>query len=262
MKAGEDIGPLPRLPSVLRVEVKFTTGTTISVPRREREALLRSDRAAVGAVAALFWCGERAVDGRWFIVDAAESFRSSDAGATSLGVHDLRRIEKTQPWLAGVRDHVEHTWPAFLAAFGQQALSGHEALQEELSTLHRAGKLAEHVVDTDVLEFEHRSTVKAIIDQDGAAVAGHIFQDLLAYLLALAGYKTVRTNPIGVPDIEVSDLARADTDVVRLELSQQQVEALIRLARNAGDAALAESLERRIRVRERPAPARRGISGK
>ena len=246
MKAGEDIGPLPRLPSVLRVEVKFTTGTTISVPRREREALLRSDRAAVGAVAALFWCGERAVDGRWFIVDAAESFRSTGGEATSLGVHDLRRIEKTQPWLAGVRKHVERTWPAFLAAFGQLALAGHDALQKELSALHGSGRLAEYVIGADVLEIEHRNAVKAIIDRHGAAVAGHVFQDLLAYLLVLAGYATVRTNPIGVPDIEVSDVVGTDRGRIRLELSRKQVQRLIRLARKAGDTALAESLKLRI----------------
>jgi Holliday junction resolvase len=246
VKAGEDIGPLPRLPSVLRVEVKFTTGTTISVPRREREALLRSDRAAVGAVAALFWCGERAVDGRWFIVDAAESFRSSGSEATSLGVHDLRRIEKTQPWLAGVRKHVERTWPAFLAAFGQLALAGHDALQKELSALHGSGRLAEHVVGAGVLEIEHRNAVQAIIDRHGAAVAGHVFQDLLAYLLVLAGYATVRTNPIGVPDIELSDVVGADDRRVRLEISRKQVERLIRLARKAGDTALAESLESQV----------------
>ena len=43
----------------LKVEAKFTTGTTISVPKREREALLGNDRNVVGAVAALFWCGQR-----------------------------------------------------------------------------------------------------------------------------------------------------------------------------------------------------------
>jgi len=246
VKAGENTHPLPRLPSVLRVEVKFTTGTTISIPRREREALLRSNRAAVGAVAALFWCGEHAVDGRWFIVDAEESFRSSGSETTSLGVHDLRRIEKTQPWLAGVRDHVERTWPAFLAAFGQLALAGHDALQNELSALHESGRLAEHVLGADVLELEHRNSVKAIIDRHGAAVAGHVFQDLLAYLLVLAGYATVHTNPIGVPDIEVSDPAGEVADLVSLELRREQVEALIRLARKVGDVALAENLELRI----------------
>jgi hypothetical protein len=192
--------------------VKFTTGTTIAVPQREREALLGNDPAVVGAVAALFWCGERDLDGRWFIVDSVESFRSARAERASLMAHDLGRIEKSQPWLRGVRDHIERKWRPFLGTFAQQALAGHEALQTELRELHHARKLPGRLIGADVLEMEHRNTLDAIIKHHGPRVAGHIFQDLLAYLLGLAGYRTVRTNPIGVPDIEVSDLARADGD--------------------------------------------------
>jgi len=234
---------------VLRVEVKFTTGTTISVPRREREALVNSDCTTVGAVAALFWCGERAVSGRWFIVDAAESFRSSSGDSTSLGVHDLRRIEKAQPWLAGVREHVERTWPAFLSTFRQSALSGHDALQKELFELHESGRLAEYLVGPGVLEIEHRDTVQEIVDRHGAAVAGHLFQDLLAYVLVLAGYATVHTNPIGVPDIEVSDVLSTNDQRIRIDLSREQVQILVHLAREAGDAELAAHLETRLAKR-------------
>jgi len=227
--------------------VKFTTGTTISVPKREREALLDNDRNVVGVVAALFWCGKRDIDGRWFIVDAAESFRSGKTEGGSLGVQDLRRIEKSQPWLGGVRKHVERMWPPFLCAFGELALAGHKALQAELREEHRVGKLGNHLGDAAVLDMEHRRAVQAIVETHGTSMAGHIFQDLLAYLLGLAGYQTIRTNPVGVPDIAVSGLIDAGPhDRVTLDLSRPQVETLIRLARKAGEAILADKLELRI----------------
>src|SRR5207247_1545886 len=106
--------------------------------KREHEALLGNDRSVVGVVAALFWCGQPDVDGRWFLVDASECFRSGKAEGGSLGVFDLRRIEKSQPWLTAVRDHVGLMWRPFLRAFGERALAGHEALQAELGELHQA----------------------------------------------------------------------------------------------------------------------------
>jgi len=236
---------LRQFPKALRIESKFTTGTTIAIPQREREALLSKDQDVVGVIAALFWCGKRDVDGRWFIVDAAESFRSGPTDGGSLGVQDLQRIEKGQAWLAGVRHHIEQTWPPFRRAFRDEALVGHEALRTELKELNRLGRLQERLAADPVLELEHRNAVCEILDHHGAAVAGHIFQDLLAYLLALAGYKRVQINPIGVPDIEVSDF-RSDviSDLVTLTLTREQLDRLVKLCQAAGESELVESLTR------------------
>lgn len=232
-----------RFPKALRVEAKFTTGTTIAVPKREREALLSKDQDVVGVIAALFWCGTREVDGRWFIVDAAESFRSGPAEGGSFGVQDLQRIAKGQAWLAGVRHHVEQTWPPFLRAFHDEALAGHEALCIQMEDLKKVGRLQERLTKDPVLELEHRNAVRAIIDTHGAAVAGHVFQDLLAYLLVLAGYDRVQINPIGVPDIEVSDFqGDPGSDFVTITLTRQQIDLLMKLCRAAGEANLAEVL--------------------
>jgi hypothetical protein len=232
-----------RFPKALRVEAKFTTGTTIAVPKREREALLSKDQDVVGVIAALFWSGTREVDGRWFIVDAAESFRSGPAEGGSFGVQDLQRIAKGQAWLAGVRDHVEQMWPPFLRAFQDETLAGHEALCIHLEELKRVGRLRERVTKDPVLELEHRNAIRAIVDTHGAAVAGHIFQDLLAYLLVLAGYDRVQINPIGVPDIEVSEF-RDDlgSNLVTITLTREQADVLVRLCQAAGEDKLAEAL--------------------
>lgn len=213
------------------------------IPKREREALLSKDQDVVGVIAALFWSGTRDVDGRWFIVDAAESFRTGPADGGSFGVQDLQRIEKGQAWLAGVRYHVEQRWPPFLRAFHDEALAGHEALCIELEELKRVGRLQERLAENPVLELEHRNAVRAIVDTHGAAVAGHIFQDLLAYLLALAGYNRVQINPIGVPDIELSDF-RGDlsSHLVTFTLTREQADLLVKLCRAAGEDKLAEAL--------------------
>lgn len=238
-----------RFPKVLRVEAKFTTGTTIAVPKREREALLSKEQDVVGVIAALFWCGIREVDGRWFVVDATESFRSGPTDGGSFSVQDLQRIEKGQVWLADVRRHVEQTWPVFLRAFLDEALAGHEALCIQLEELKKVGRLQERVTKDSVLELEHRNAVRTIINTHGAAVAGHIFQDLLAYLLVLAGYDKVQINPIGVPDIEVSDF-RGDrsSDLVTITLTQEQVDRLVKLCQAAGEQGLVEALVRNRRL--------------
>ena len=81
----------PRLPKTLRVEAKFTTGTLITIPKREREALIGHDPEVVGAVAALFWSGGWDADGRWSIVDI-ESFPA----VSSLSAIDLQRLARNQ----------------------------------------------------------------------------------------------------------------------------------------------------------------------
>ena len=246
----------PALPAVMRVEAKFTTSKGIVVPRRELDALSGNGADAVGLVAVLFWCGERDLDGRWILVDAAESFRRGDAEGASLGAACLRRLRNSQPWLGAVHGHVERSWKPFLAAFGELALAGHEVLKAELEEIHRADRFAEHLPAGDVLDLEHRARVAAIVGALGEHVAGHVFQDLLAYLLGLAGYRTVQVNPVGVPDIEVADLAARhapsgdaqpdETSLfaprIHLELSRPEVERLRRLASAAGDTDLLRKL--------------------
>jgi hypothetical protein len=225
-----------RFPTTLRVESKFTTGTQITLPRREIDALLGTDRGTVGAVAALFSCGKHRTDAQWFVVDAAESFRGGGAASFRLALEDLERIERRQTWLEGVRLHVRRTWPRFLAAFRERALAGHVALLAELDSLHRTSRLAEQVAGREVLQLEHREAVRAVVTTLGEAGAGHVFQDMLAYVLALAGYRTVRVNPIGVPDIELADLALdGGREEIRLTLAREQVECLLRLTREAGE---------------------------
>ncbi len=197
----------------------------------------------VGLIAALFWSGTRDVDGRWFIVDAAESFRTGPADAGSLDVRDLERLEKSQAWLAGLRNFVGQTWPSFLRAFYEEALAGHEALKTELERLKRIGQLHERVTKDSVLELEHRKAVRGIVESLGASVSGHVFQDLLAYLLALAGYTRIQINPIGIPDIEASEFVdHSDAKLVVLTLTQDQADRFIELSKVAGDEELVNLL--------------------
>lgn len=226
----------PKFPKALRIEVKFTTGMSISVPKREREALLSKDPDVVGVIAALFCFGKRDYDSRWFIVDAAESFRTAAGDGGRLAVQDLQRIERGQAWLAAIHDHMDRAWPRFLRAFLDDALAGHEALCGELEILRRTNGLEKRISAEPVLELEHRSAVRRIVDHHGATGAGRIFQDLLAYLLALAGYRKVQLNAVGVPDIEVSDfLGDQSTELVTFTLTRQQAERLGTLAKAAGD---------------------------
>jgi len=69
------------------------------------------------------------------------------------------------------------------------------------TTALRITVVREHVLDTD-----HHRAINAIVKKLGASVAGTVLQDLLAYLVALAGYDTLRINPMGVPDIELTGL--------------------------------------------------------
>jgi hypothetical protein len=193
------------LPAVLRVEVKFTTRKSISVVPRERSALKPRQADEVGVVAAMFWCGDRDRDGRWLMVDANEAF-PSQRGTTSMGIRKMARIAERQASLAPLRSHVDVHWPRFLRAFMPQALESHEVLKAALADAHSGNGLAEPLSGDDPLEFEHRERIAAILKKHGASLSGLIFQDFLAYLLGMAGYRDVQLDPVGVPDIEVSGL--------------------------------------------------------
>lgn len=238
------------LPAALSVECKFTTGTTIVIPRRERDALVAIDGGRTGIVAALFWCGQRDYDGRWLIVDAAETLRAGRGATTTLSLADLGRIEKSQAWLDPIRLHVRNWWNPFLMAYRDEALSGHEGLLSELRTLHEDNALRARVTKEHFLDLEHRRAMQEILSTHGPSVAGHIFQDLFAYLLALAGYMTVRLNPIGVPDIELSDLRSKATRKRTVRLTGAELANVYELCRAAGAQSLAE-LFRPARLRRK-----------
>lgn len=144
---------------------------------------------------------------------------------------------------------MSETWPPFLAAFRDQALAGHGGLLRELEDLHRTSKLAEHVVGRDVLELEHRNAVRELVEHCGESDAGRLFQDMLAYVLAMAGYRSVRVNPVGVPDIELGDPDNAavgsgvaEPGSVQVRLSREQVKRLVRLTLAAGELEVADEL--------------------
>ena len=209
---------------------------------------------AAGVIAVLFWNGTADPNGRWLLVDARESLRVGSAAAASFRARDLVRLDRGQSWLAGLREHVAENWRPFLAAFAELSVLGHEALSTELAELHKSGKIREHVDGhrADVLEVDHRNSVQTIVDQLGESVAGHVFQDLLAYLLGMAGYRTVRMNAVGVPDIELSDLAGVGLEERFLvSLSRAQMERVIELAQAAGDSSLVGALSDSTRRRKK-----------
>ena len=189
------------MPNHLLVESKLTTGTVVTMPKRELDVLINQAPDTAGVVAVLPWVGRRRIDGRWLIV-GAEHFKD----AATRSVEDLERIVRSQPGLAGVQSHVDTMWVPFLAQFRDVALEGHTRLQAVLEERHNAGGESEFLSLDDTLDFEHRQSIALILAHHGAMVAGQIFQDLLAYLLALAGYRSVTINPVGVPDVRLGDL--------------------------------------------------------
>lgn len=238
---------------MLRVECKFTTGRAISLPRRELEALYVQRENEAGIIAALFWHGAADPNGRWVLVDAKESIRPGRAAAVSFGFKDLVRLDRTQVWLAGIREHVAENWRPFLAAFSELSLEGHDALCAALGALHAEGKLRDQVEPYrgEVLEVDHRNSIQTIVRQLGESVAGHVFQDLFAYLLGMAGYRTVRMNAVGVPDIELEGLEpyTSTDDRFIVSFSREQLERVIDLAQAAGEEPMVGMLRKSMRRR-------------
>ena len=234
------------LPTILKSEVKLTTGSGVQVSARELEALRVDDATSAGILAVLFWCGDREVDGSWLIVDAAE-IHEREGESVSATRSALLRTSRAQPWLDGLRRHVDRYWPPFLDAFKEEALRDHGSLVEELARCHREGLIEARLPEHQILAAEHRATLAELIASHGEADAGRILQDLLAYLLALAGYRKVTNNPVGVPDFVLSDLAgdvRSGSKVV-FELTLEEADRLLRLCRSAGDDQLAQAVTAR-----------------
>ena len=247
------------LPETIRIEVKSTTGEAVPVPARELAALaVRSDNE-LGILAVLFWCGDRNVDGRWLIADAADSFRRSSSEITSVSKKHMERADRGQPWLNELKEHIANLWPPFLHAFFDDAMRGHEPLCEALKYAHEHGTVSARLPTERVLDVDHRDAIQALIDHHGESLAGHIFQDLFAYLVGQAGYATVTLNPVGVPDATVSGLRSAGTDeVLEIDLGRfsiAEVRQLLSHCEEAGNHLLAD------RIRSLLAESRSAHSG-
>ena len=230
-------------PELIRIEVKITTSEQVPLPARELEALATKGDNEAGIVAALFWCGDRNVDGHWLVADAEQTFRNSGANSISISKAKMVRAHRTQSWLADLKNHVAATWPSFLHAFFEEAMEGHEVLCEVLRARLSGGTVAQRFSEDRILEIDHRHSVDSIIKHHGESVAGHVFQDLFAYLVGCAGYNDVVLNPVGVPDATVSGFiggSLAVTSSVELgAFSLDEATRLIEYCEQSGDAELA-----------------------
>ena len=239
-------------PELIRIEVKTTTSEQVPLPARELEALATKGNAEAGILAALFWCGDRNVDGRWLIADAEQTFRKSGANAISVSKANMLRAHRSQPWLADLKEHITNNWPGFLHAFFNDAMAGHEVLCVVLADCHAAGNIAERLPKERILDTDHRDAVRSIIEQHGESVAGHVFQDLFAYLVGYAGYADVLLNAVGVPDATVSGFrARSSfaSSAQTIELGEFTVEEARRLLHSceaSGEAELASRIRERM----------------
>lgn len=252
------------LPPTLRAEVKLTTGTGVSVSSRELEALAPTVPGELGVLAVLFWCDDREVAERWTIADAA-LFPDRSAETVSFTREAFVSIARSHRHLRALREHVDQNWPGFLQAFEDAALEGHDALSEALARAHREGTLRDRFPPHRVLDFEHRGSLERLIETQGESNAGRIFQDLLAYLVALAGYGSVTNNPVGVPDFVVSGLADrssactaasapAGEKPVVIELTPGELDRLVLHCRAAGDDDLARIVAQQSAAAARLAP--------
>lgn len=237
------------LPVKIKAEVKLTTGGGVSLASRELDALAVTESGEVGLLAVLFVGGDRDLDGRWTIVDAAELHRPN-GDSVSAARSAMRSMARTQPWLDDLRRHVDEAWPPFLHAFADVAANGHSALVARLDDLHRAGRLGQHLPRHQVLAVEHRKAVHDLVARHGESDAGRLAQDLLAYMLALAGYAKVTLNAVGVPDLVLEGRAMQEAgDAVALSIARSDAERLVDLCRAAGDERLARALEVSLKAR-------------
>ena len=101
-----------------------------------------------------------------------------------------------------------------------------------------------------MLETEHRATLCSFVEQNGESNAGRLAQDMLAYMLAMAGYQKVTLNAVGVPDFVLEDLRKSDESAARpmvnLTLPRPDVARLLELCRNAGAEELVHVLEKEL----------------
>ena len=237
-------------PETIRIEVKTTTSEAVPLPLRELAALDATDTNEVGILAALFWCGDRSIDGRWLIADAEATFQKRATQTISVRKIRMERAHRGQPWLDGLKKHITDVWPPFLQAFSEDAMRGHEALCEVLKHAHENGTVAARLPTERVLDTDHRDAIQSLIEHHGESPAGHIFQDLFAYLVGHAGYVTVTLNPVGVPDVTVSGLRSAGvSDALEIDLgrfSVKQARQLLRYCEESKDEVLAARIRAQL----------------
>ena len=237
-------------PETIRIEVKTTTSEAVPLPLRELAALDTKDANEVGILAALFWCGDRNVDGRWLVADAEATFRQRAAQTIFVPKTRMERAHRGQSWLDGLKQHITDVWPPFLQAFFEDAMRGHEALCEVLKHAHENGTVAARLPTERVLDTDHRDAIQSLIDHHGESPAGHIFQDLFAYLVGHAGYSTVTLNPVGVPDVTVSGLREAGTaDALKIDLGRftlKEARQLLRHCEESKDEVLAARIRAQL----------------
>lgn len=229
------------LPATIRAEVKVTTSDTVQLGRRELDALGSSDPSSVGILATLFWPGKHGTGGRWVVVDGVESFKKVSAASISVGLQALARAERQQSALADLRAHVDTVWPRLLGAFLDDALASHEQLTARLRQCHESGSLRDQLPAHEVLDHDHRNALNAIFENLGEAEAGRVLQDLFAYLLGLAGYRSITVNAIGVPDLVATDLepSGAQERSVTVVVTLPEALRVARWCKETGDEELA-----------------------
>lgn len=239
------------LPAILKAEAKLTTGEGVSVAARELDAL-EAPGGGLGIVAVLLVGGGAEQDGRWVLVDAAGwSGRSGESVSAARSV--LAGLERGQRHLDLLRRHVDETWPRFLVGFREAAEAGHGALVEALQAAHRDGTTRDLLPPDPVLAYERREAVRELLVQHGESDAGRLAQDLLAYVLAFAGWRKVTLNAVGVPDFVLEEVAaeRAAPQQVTITLRRDEAERAAARLRAAGEHALALALESRIAAARR-----------
>ncbi len=228
-------------PATIKAEVKVTTGAVIQVSRRELDALRSSDPSSCGILAALYWPGDRAMGGRWIVVDAAAAFGRQSGPTVSVRLATLTRAVRQQPWLDDLRVHVGASWPQMLHSFLEDALASHGQLTERLRHCHEQDTMREQLPTFQVLEHDHKQALDKVFGELGEAEAGRVLQDLFAYLLCLAGYRSITSNPVGVPDFVATGLeGEASEDrLVSILVTREEAERIVACCQKAGEIELA-----------------------
>jgi hypothetical protein len=234
------------LPASVKAEVKLTTLGGVSVAARELAALDVPEGRGLGLLAVFFAGGDD--DGRWLLVDAA-AWRGRAGASVSAARSVLAALARGQPRLGALRRHVDEAWPRFLVAFADAVEAGHAALVTALEEAHARGDVEAFLPRDPVLAYERRAAVRALLERHGEADAGRLAQDLLAYVLAQAGWRKVTLNPVGVPDFVLEEPAHGEPQPgdVTLTLPREEAERVVALFRAAGEQALARELELSLR---------------
>ena len=95
--------------------------------------------------------------------------------------------------------------------------------------------------------------MRALLERHGESDSGRLAQDLLAYVLAFAGWRKVTLNPVGVPDFVLEEaVGGGSAQDVTLTLARPDAERAAALLRAAGEHSLAGALEARIAAAGRP----------